>query len=376
MSGTTAVGKSRSRILLVSGGSLIGQNILDSLSSRRDRVELVAINSIAQGSSLFEFDRVYLAPPTMAQPQQFESRLCEIIEVEQPDLVIPCRDDDVVFLADLKARRPDIGAGFLCGNLETAQIANDKWLSWQFSTANGLPFVPTLLTPTLSGLEAFVQRHGFPLLVKPRNGFGANDIRLITNPDQLRRAAARDGYVIQRYLNDGAVLQRYLHDAEDLGTPLFHSFEGLKHSIQILIAPDGSLVGNFCSCNVNRFGTSTRLERYLGEDARALGEACGTAFSRAGWRGPMNIQCQQVQDGRLMIYEFNSRVSGATAARYRMGHDELGLVIQHFAGRTLPFNAASNSDLVIRRAIDVAVTPECSEELSRNGVWRREKPTS
>jgi len=375
MNGTAAVGRSRARLLLVSGGSLIGQNILDSLSSRRDHVELVAINSIAQGSSLFEFDRVHLAPPTVAQAKLFESRLCEILDEEQPDLVIPCRDDDAVFLADLKARRPDLGARFLCGNLETAQIANDKWASSQFSVANGLPFVPTLLTPARDGLEAFVQGHGFPLLAKPRHGFGANDIRLITNPEQLRRVAARDGYVIQEYLNDGAALKQYLQDAEHLGTPLFHSFEGLKHSIQILIAPDGSLVGNFCSCNVNRFGTSTRLERYRGEDARVLGEACGAAFSRAGWRGPMNVQCQQVSDGRLMIYEFNSRVSGATAARYRMGHDELGLIIKHFTGRSIPFDSTSRSDLVIRRAVDVAMNSEYSEALARDRVWRREGPT-
>jgi carbamoyl-phosphate synthase large subunit len=374
MSGTAAVGASKSRLLLVSGGSLIGQNILDALWSRRDLVELVAINSVAHGSSLFEFDRVYLAPPTLAQPDLFESRLCEILEEERPDLVIPCRDDDVVFLADLKARQPDTGARFLCGNLETAQIANDKWLSSQFSVANGLPFAPTLLTPAHDGLEAFVQEHGFPLLAKPRNGFGAHGIRLITNPDQLRHAAAREGYVIQTYLNDATVLHRYLREAEDLGTPLFHSFEGLKHSIQILIAPDGSLAGNFCSCNVNRFGTSMRLERYRGTDAMELGEACGAAFSRAGWRGPMNIQCQQVPDGRLVIYEFNSRISGATAARYRMGHDELGSVIKHFTGRALPFGGATNSDLVIRRAIDVAIDDRQSEALAKSGVWRRDGP--
>lgn len=362
---------SKTRLLLVSGGSLIGQNILDALSSRRDHVELAAINSVAQGSSLFDFDRVHLAPPTLAQPQAFERRLLEILADERPHLVIPCRDDDVVFLADLKARRPEIGARFLCGNLETAQIANDKWLSWQFSVANALPFAPTLATPVHEGLEDFVEAHGFPLLAKPRNGFGANDIRLITRTDQLRRAAAREGFVIQKYLNDGASLERYLRDAETLGTPLFHSFEGLKHSIQILIAPDGSLAGNFCSCNVNRFGTSTRLERYPGEDAARLGEACATAFSRAGWRGPMNIQCQQVSAGRLVIYEFNSRVSGATAARCRMGHDELGLLIEAFAGRSLPPDRGPTSDLVVRRAVDVAMATQASQTLTRCGVWRR-----
>lgn len=357
------------RLLLLSGGCLVGQNILDTLSCRREWVELVATNSVPQGGSLFDFDAVYLTPPTLAQA--FERRLLDILAEEEPDLVIPCRDDDVVFLADLKARRPDIGARFLCGSIEAAQIANDKWLSWQFANANGLPFAPTLVTPADGALDAFVETYGFPLLVKPRNGFGANDIRLISNPGQLRRAAAREGYVIQQYLNDSTVLEDYLRNAENLGTPLFNSFEGLKHSIQILIAPDGSLAGNFCSCNVNRFGTSMRLERYRGEDAKMLGQACGAALAQAGWRGPMNIQCRKMPDGCLRIYEFNSRVSGATAARHRMGYDELGLVIRHFTGRDFPFRSVAESDLVIRRAVDVAIPLECSQALAQNGFWRR-----
>lgn len=363
----------KTRLLLLSGGCLVGQNILDALSDRRHRIELIATNSAAESSCLFDYDAVYLTPPTLAPGRDFEHCLLDILQREQPDLVIPCRDDDVVFLAELGARRPELAARFLCGNLETARIANDKWLSRQFCVAHGLPFAPTLPTPAEdAALDSFAAEHGLPLLVKPRDGFGAKDIRLIANPEQLRRAAVREGYVIQPYLNDAEVLHGYLRDAEAFGAPLFHSFEAPKHSIQLLIAPDGSLAGNFASCNINRFGTSLRLEHYAGADAVRLGEACGLAFAQTGWRGPMNIQCRKMPDGRLLIYEFNSRLSGATAARYRMGHDELGLVLQHFAGWPEPGGLVEGrGELVIRRAVDVAIERECAEALARDPYWRR-----
>ena len=94
-------------ILLISGGSLVGQSVLDALADRRSDVELVATNSVPTGISLFDFDAVYLTPETMAAPTAFERRFSEILALERPDLVIPCRDDDVAFLAEYKERRPE-----------------------------------------------------------------------------------------------------------------------------------------------------------------------------------------------------------------------------------------------------------------------------
>ena len=90
----------KTRILLISGGSLVGQKVLDALAGRRSGVELVATNSVPTGISLFDFDAVYLTLETVGAPAAFERRFSEILALERPDLVIPCRDDDVVFLAE------------------------------------------------------------------------------------------------------------------------------------------------------------------------------------------------------------------------------------------------------------------------------------
>lgn len=360
----------RVRILLVSGGSLVGQNVLDVLAGRRTQVYLAATNSVPTDLSLFEFDAVYLTPPTKAP--DFENRFVEILAREQPDVVIPCRDDDVFFLADFRERRPELAGGFLCGNRYTAEATCDKWQSWEFSTASGLPFVPSIATPNVAAAEAFSREHGFPLLAKPRRGYASLGVYLVSSPQQLCRAAAREGLIIQKFLGDAAMLSAYLDEVAAVGVPLFHSFEGIRHSIQVFIAPDGTIAGNFCTLNVSRNGTSTRLDRHAGDGAAELGEQCAHAFAEAGWQGPLNIQCQKAADGRLYIYEFNGRFSGATAARYHMGYDEIAVALRTFAGRELTDGEAGQAAAVVRRAIDRSLPAEQAARLAREGSWRRE----
>ena len=365
----------KTRILLVSGGSLVGQNVLDVLADRRASVELVATNSVCTGVFLFDFDAVYLTPETAGAPAAFERRFSEILALEKPDLVIPCRDEDVAFLAGYKERRPEEARGFLCGNHVTAEAACDKWLSWQFSADHGLPFVPTIVTPAGAQAETFAREHGFPLVVKPRRGFASRGVYFVFNEAQLRRAATRDGHVIQKYLGDPSTLEKYLRDINEIGVPLFHSFHGVTHSINVFIAPDGSPAGNFCSRNMNRNGTTNmRLERHESDDATALGEQCIHAFANAGWRGPMNIQCKQTPDGRLVICEFNGRAGGGTAARALMGYDEIGLALRTFAGKELkPAGQSRRASLhVLRRTIDTVPQPEDVARLTRDGHWRRQ----
>ena len=361
----------------MSGGNQVGQNILDALAERRSGLKLVATNTVATDISLFNFDAVYLTPATRGAPAAFERRFSEILALENPDLVIPCRDDDVAFLADYKERRPELAKGFLCGNRFTAEAACDKWLSWQFSVERGLPFAPTVATPAGNQAEAFASEHGFPLVAKPRRGFASRGIYLVCNEAQLRRAAAQDGYVIQKYLNDPSIMAAHLRSIDEVGMPLFHSFEGTKVSVEIFIAPNGSPAGNFSfSITINNDRT-LRFERHESDEATALGEQSLRAFADAGWRGPMNIQCKQTPGGQLVIFEFNGRLNGGTAARCLMGYDEMGLAVKTFAGKELaPPGHSHNCPRVVRRTVDIAPRHEDIAKLTRDGHWQRQtRPT-
>jgi hypothetical protein len=363
----------KARLLVLSVGTQVGQNILTTLAGRRDVAVLIATSTVAHEPAIFDYDAVYLVPPTAAEPESFEQRLLDIVHRERIDLVIPCRDDDVAFLAGLRDRRPDLAPRLLCGAEALARVIGDKWLSAEFCRRNELPFAPSLIRCSQDERARFARQHGFPLIAKPRRGYASQDVYLLFNQDQLDRAIERDDWIVQKFLGDPRAVDAFLAAIATNGVPLYHSFQGTKHSIQALIAPDGTVMHVICTRNVSRQRRSKWVEPDPDPRSRNLGLRCAQAFATEGWRGPLNIQCQRDSEGELLIHEFNGRFTGATVDRWLLGYDEVGLVVEQFTGHRIhsdrPQRTASLEafeSLVARGA-----NPRDVEALSRDQVWRR-----
>jgi biotin carboxylase len=354
-------------------GTQVGQNVLTTLARRRDGLELIATSSVVREPAIFDSDAVYLVPPTAAEPEAFERRLLDIMARESVDLVIPCRDDDVVFLAGLRDRRSDLAPRLLCGSAGAAWVIADKWLSAEFCAQNDLPFAPSIAKGAAHERAEFARQHGFPLVTKPRRGYASQDVYLISNDAQFERALAREGWIVQKYLSDRRSVAEYLEGLENHGVPLYHTFQGLKHSIQALIAPDGSVAHVICTRNASRMRRSKWVEADHDPASLDIGTRCAQAFAATGWRGPLNIQCQRDADGALLIHEFNGRFTGATVDRWLLGFDEVGAAIERFTGvcigderTSVPVSLEAFESLVARGA-----DPRDADALARDGVWRR-----
>src|SRR5207248_638867 len=113
------------RLLILSAGSLLGQNILDALEHRRRQIEVIGADAQAENGRLFRCDRAYLVPP-IEEETAFEKRLLEVIALEEPDLIIPGRDHDVLFLSQFRSRQPQWASRIPCGTYEAARIMQDK----------------------------------------------------------------------------------------------------------------------------------------------------------------------------------------------------------------------------------------------------------
>ena len=359
------------RILVISAGTQVGQNVRATLAGRRDGVALIATSSVANEPALFDFDAVHLVPPTAAEPAAFEAALLRIMDRERADLVVPCRDDDVVFLGGLRDRRPDLAPRLLCGNEATARILCDKWLSYEFCVQHGLPFADTIFEASAEQAAEFVRRHGFPLVAKPRNGWASMNVYVVHTPAQLARMLDR-GFVVQQYLADPQRVADYLARLDTMGMPLFHDFQGPKRTFQAVIAPDGSIVQTFCMRLTRDMRRSKRVEP--DDDAASLDvvRRCANSFSAAGWRGPLNVQCCETADGLVRIHEFSGRFTGATVDRWLLGFDEVGLAIEHFTGRHIDsaYRPAPAGLEAFESSVARSCDPRDVEALARYGVWR------
>lgn len=366
--------KKKIRLLLLSGGSLVGRNILDSLSQRRGFFELIAMNSVAKEPSLYEFDRVFLSPSLVENPEEFLGLFKQVISQEKPDLVIPCRDEDVAFLSKIAEDQLCPASFFLCGPSSIAHAFLDKWASWKFSQEWELCFAPTLCMDASGAiLQDFLELVGFPLIAKPKKGFGSLGVFLITKESQLKHLRNRGDYIIQKYLGNPQVVSDYLSQVENQGVPLFHTFEETKLSVQSSIGPSGEIGGLIITEHIMKQGISARVDLCRDELVYQLGKTWVEKIALAGWVGPINIQCQRDQSGQIMIYEYNGRFTGATSARYFLGFDEIGLILSLWLGVDLT-NASRETpqNSVFRVPSSKPLNMSFANELAQLGVWNRQ----
>ena len=358
-------------ILLLSGGSLVGQNVIQALRSRRHQLRLLATNSIATEPSLQDFDEVKLVAPTLGNEKQLSALLIEWMKASDIKLVIPCRDDDVVFLSKFAHQYPHVTSRLLCGSHQMAESMLDKWKSWQFANLYDLPFAPTALATDRQAVQNILEQYGFPLIVKPRVGFASRGVKFVMTMEQLENVIGNELVLVQKYLGDKQPLYDYMRETQDDGLPLFHSFESVKHSIQAMIATDSSVIDIFATIHTMRRGISVGITKDLSEDALILGDLCAKAFAKHGWQGPVNIQCHRNTKGELEIYEFNGRFTGATAGRLLLGFDEVGVAISHFTHCDLEELIKVETSSITRQLTSRYTSLTVQRSLETRGSWQR-----
>ncbi len=359
------------RIAVSSVGSLVGQNILDSLQGRRQRIEVVGINSEAAAASNFRCDRAYLAPPA-ASGNVYLERLASVLRDERPDLVLPGRDDDVPALAQLKEAQPQQSSCLPVGPLHLALILGDKWASREFARAHDLPYVDSAPADDAAAVGRLLASHGYPLIAKPRQGNGSRGIRIVFDDRQRQAIAALPGYLLQPYLEPEAALMSWRDLARD-GTPLFHAPTLQQIACQAIIGPDRRMRGLLCTVVelvMGRLEPTWRLDDPgVAEVARRYAEA----LAAEGWVGALNLQGRRDGDGIFNVFELNGRLTGGTTARLHLGLDEVALLVEAFAGCRLPPRPAIDSDSIVTKSLSEFVMERGEiARLQADGCWRRD----
>ena len=364
------------KLLMTSVGSLEAQNLLDVIEFRGDADLCVVGTTSIPAIPLRGCERVYLVPPTEGPPSAFCQRLGAIIEREQPDVVIPSRDHDVTILAELAEQFPHLARRVPCGTAHTARLLEDKWLSYLFARDHGLSFAESVLVDSRSSSQdicEWARQVGFPLIAKPRSGSGSRRVLFLSTPEQLQATLTEHDILLQRYIGPGALLETFLSNARQHGQPLFYSLEQSKYSIQTYIDRDGSVEPLCLTLNRMEGGLSKSVERTENERLRIVGEDWALALAEAGWRGPLNIQCQQDTDNSFVVFELNGRFTGATAARYCLGHDELAYLLWDRLGlASMQPRAMGNQPVKYYRTLGVSAAD--MEALRHDHVWNRPRP--
>lgn len=370
-------------ILILSTGSLLGQNILDTLEGRRHKVQVTGADCSSGNPRVFRCDKAYKAPP-ISTPE-FKGFFYDLVEKEQPDMILPGRDHDVLELSEYAQLWPEIKKRIPCGAVEAVKIMNNKGLSFRFAKEYNLPFAETfVINQNPNEALSWAEVIGYPLLAKPSEGYGSLGIKIILDDKQLTTFLGRNpqGFILQEVLDLSIDTRRLIENfvkESDTGVPFFfHLPEENQFAGQTIIRPDGSVGEVFTSRSLMVLGRCERSKRWEDPQFTETTRFFAEAIANAGWRGMFNLQCRRTEGGYIGI-EMNGRMSGSTSARRWLGYDEIRELILAFYQYDIGADSRSLRDTkgtVYRSLTDYFVSERDRKDFDDKKVWERQKVPS
>jgi carbamoyl-phosphate synthase large subunit len=212
-------------------------------------------------------------------------------------LIVPLTDLDHRVLAE--AREELAGAVVLVPEVETIERCSDKYLAHVFFEQHGIGSPPTWL-PSDVPPDA-----PFPVLVKPRRGFGSRHIYRASDPHELE-------FFLEYTPADSMVQQAC--KGEEFSIDVFSDLDA-----RCLNAIPRTMIESKGGESIK--GMSIRDEELI-EHGRLVAETLRLV-------GPGNVQCFREPDGALLVTDVNPRFGGGfplpTAAG--SGYPELALAL-------------------------------------------------
>jgi hypothetical protein len=356
------------KILITSVGSRLGFNLLESLRPVRDRFGVIGVNSLAEASQNFQCDRAYLVPPT-AQRAAYTARLRSIIEAERPAAVLAGRDEELNCLAALAADPAFRDVLFLTPGDEVAGICNDKYATWEFAQAHGLPFAESAVDA--EGLRRIVARFGYPVVAKPRHGgYDSRGVHVVRDESEARRAFAAGRFVFQSFIEPSTASLDLGHDLV-FGVPWSLQMRDLKVVGEGVVDRDGSVVCLSTVIRETAGGPSLGMTVVDDPEIERVHRAYARALAGRGHFGPLNLQGKKTAAGEFVPYEINGRFSGSVMARTLQGYNQVVYALDYFLSgrRPPPRQQAAGSPATLRVPVYFAIDPHAVKILETEGCW-------
>jgi carbamoyl-phosphate synthase large subunit len=293
-------------VLVTAAGSIVAQGIIKSLKlankKRRVKYTIIAADMSPLAAGLYRCDSGILVPPASA-PDYIESiiKACNDYDVQA---VFCGSDSELLVLAGAKESIERRGTKLLTGSLEALAVARDKWATYEFCNANCLPCAPSSLS---DGFDEFIREFGFPVVVKPREGYGSLHFYVVKCREEMNSA-------ISAIENAGwrPLLQKYLAGDEfTTGITINRSCKYAMSSISIRkMIKHGQTYKAF-------------IDDYY--DVRRSAEDIAL---KLGASGPVNVQAKLEGDSPV-VFEINPRFSATCPMRAAAGVNEPDVVFRN-----------------------------------------------
>ncbi|HEX7033149.1 MAG TPA: ATP-grasp domain-containing protein [Nitrososphaera sp.] len=292
-------------VLVTAAGSIVAQGIIKSLKlAGSGRYTVIAADMSPLAAGLYRCERGVLVPSVSSTADYIESiiKVCNDNDVK----AIFCgSDDELLVLANAKGEiqgRTD--AKLLTGSASALAIARDKWATYEFCRANGLPCAPSSLPEER---EEFVKEFGFPIVVKPREGYGSIHFYIANNREEVEAAIAAIEKAGWR-----PIVQKYL-PGEEFTTGVTID-KNLRHVMS--------------SISIKKIIKHGQTYKAFIDDYRSIRRSAEEVALKLGTSGSVNIQAKLEGDSPV-VFEINPRFSATCPMRAIAGVNEPDIVFRN-----------------------------------------------
>jgi carbamoyl-phosphate synthase large subunit len=291
--------------ILVSGASgIVGYGILRSLRRSVDEYKLI-------GTTIYNFsiapafcDIFEKALPT--NHPDYMDWLCKIIKKHSVDIIIPGIECDMFAWNIEREKILSTGAFPLLNNSKLIELCSDKWAFYEKLIIDNAEYaIPTTLNGCFNTFP-------FPLLLKPRRGYGSKGIIKINNENDFEMHKHKIGTELMMQPIISSVEEEYTVSAFFDKASQLIDYISLKRKL----SNDGF----------------TQEAQVVDFDFSAVINDLAEVFKPIG---PTNFQFR-VDGETIKLLEINPRISSATSIRASLGYNESVMSVNYFLNNQIP----------------------------------------
>lgn len=329
-------------LLTSTGGVYSAQTVMQARASTRHNVRVVAVDAGEGGAARHIADVFAKVPP--GNDPKYAERICDIIEREKVDLVVPCSDEEALALGHARQKVEAAGATLACTKSETLAVFSDKMKTYKALDDAGIAVADWRYVETIEAFEeAFLElldRHG-EVAVRPAVSRGGRDVFVIRR-DLGEVESYLGGYELHMNLEtfrDGH-LQRCLEKlpliiAERLVTPAYDAD---------ILAWQGAAVHVVPRRRLDHTGNSLGYVISDHPEIIDIGKRLAELFNLS-WLYDVDLMCDKA--GKPRIVEINPRPSGSFSMPIAAGVPILDDMISIFKGESVkPFPIPNNKKVI------------------------------
>ena len=328
--------KKKATVLVTSAGGIVGQGIMKSLrlasssSLAPISYRILAVDASPLAAGLYRSDIGHIVPKA-TDPGYIDSIIKYLRDYEVEALFVGS-DEELMAIATAKKRiEMESPSKVLVTELDVIRIARDKWETYRVLKANNLSCAESCLP---EDKDEFAEKFGFPLVVKPREGFGSVNFFVVKSNDEIE-------YALTRIQDCGwkPMIQEYL--------------PGLDNEFTSGVTVDKNGTYTMSSIAIRKYLKGGQTYKAFIDDYPKVRLSAENVVEKLGVTGAVNIQAKYVQNeeapsssqnaavsetrnlneilhnGRMKIFEINPRFSATCQLRSYAGINEPDIVFRN-----------------------------------------------